>query len=134
MLFTIEKIDISSAKIFTFDVELQGRSFIYIKNKHEPKIDPCITSDLISSQWGFDHYVRLFDVFYPKNFGKMIVSYWKALLSSIFITNLHAKHYQKLLTHPKLRSPFLDFLMLHFLKPPPRNVSIKLKTWNSKRR
>ena len=32
MSFTIEKADVPSAKILTFDIKLLGRSFMYIKN------------------------------------------------------------------------------------------------------
>ena len=53
MPFTIEKIDVSSAKRLTFDIKLLGRSFMYIKNSNGPKIDPCGTLALISSQWEF---------------------------------------------------------------------------------
>ena len=46
MLFTIEKIDVSSVKGFTFDVKLLGRSFMYIKNSNVPKIDPLLSKKL----------------------------------------------------------------------------------------
>ena len=36
MSFTIEKIDVSSAKSLTFDIKLLGRSFMYIKNSNGP--------------------------------------------------------------------------------------------------
>ena len=44
---------ISSAKSFTFDIKLLGRSFMYIKNSNGPKIDPCGTPALIISQRKF---------------------------------------------------------------------------------
>ena len=53
MLFAIEKIDASSAKSFTFDIKLLGRSFIYIKNSNGPKIDPCGPPALINFQRDF---------------------------------------------------------------------------------
>ena len=53
ILFTIEKIHVSSTKSFMFDVKLLGRSFICIKNSNEPQTDPCGTPALISSQWEF---------------------------------------------------------------------------------
>ena len=43
MLFTIEKIDVSSVKGFTFDIKLLGRSFMYIKNSNVPKIDTLLS-------------------------------------------------------------------------------------------
>ena len=43
MLFTIEKIDVSSVKDFTFDIKLLGRSFMYIKNSNVPKIDTLLS-------------------------------------------------------------------------------------------
>ena len=43
MLFTIEKIDVSSVKGFTFDIKLLGRSFMYIKNSNVPKIDSLLS-------------------------------------------------------------------------------------------
>ena len=43
MLFTIEKIDVSSAKSFMFDIKLLGRSFMYMKNSNTLKIDLCGT-------------------------------------------------------------------------------------------
>ena len=46
MLFTIEKIDVSSVKGFTFDIKLLGRSFTYIKNSNVPKIDPLLSKKL----------------------------------------------------------------------------------------
>ena len=46
MLFTIEKIDVSSVKGFTFDIKLLGRSFMYIKNSNVPKIDPLLSKKL----------------------------------------------------------------------------------------
>ena len=49
MLFTIKKIDVSSAKSLKFDIKLLGRSFTYIKNSNGPKIDPCGTPG------NFDH-------------------------------------------------------------------------------
>ena len=51
MLFTIEKIDVSSAKSFTFVIKLLRRSFTYIKSNVGPKIDSSGTAALISSQW-----------------------------------------------------------------------------------
>ena len=53
MSFTIEKIDVSSAKSLTFDIKLLGRSFMYIKSSNGHKIDPCRTPASISSQWKF---------------------------------------------------------------------------------
>ena len=53
MSFTIEKIDVSSAKSLTFDIKLLGRSFMYIKSSNGHKIDPCCTPASISSQWEF---------------------------------------------------------------------------------
>ena len=53
MSFTIEKIDVSSAKSLTFYIKLLGRSFMQIKNSNEPKTDPCDMPALISSQWEF---------------------------------------------------------------------------------
>ena len=35
--FTIQKIDISSANSFMFDIRLSGGSFIYMKNNNEHK-------------------------------------------------------------------------------------------------
>ena len=46
MLFTIEKIDVSSVKGFTFDIKLLGRSFMYIKNSNVPKIDTLLSKKL----------------------------------------------------------------------------------------
>ena len=46
MLFTIEKIDVSSVKGFTFDIKLLGRSFMYIKNSNVPKIDTLLFKKL----------------------------------------------------------------------------------------
>ena len=46
MLFTIEKIDVSSVKGFTFDIKLLGRSFMYIKNSNVPKIDSLLSKKL----------------------------------------------------------------------------------------
>ena len=43
MLFTIEKIDVSSVKGFTIDIKLLGRSFMYIKNSNVPKIDTLLS-------------------------------------------------------------------------------------------
>ena len=44
------KIDVSSTKSLTFDIKLIGVSFMYIKNCHGPKIDPCGMPTFISSQ------------------------------------------------------------------------------------
>ena len=51
MSFTIEKIDVSSAKRLTFDIKLLRRSFICIKNTNGAKVDPCGMPALISYQW-----------------------------------------------------------------------------------
>ena len=53
MSFTIEEIDPSSAKSFTFDMKLLGRSFMYIKNSNGSRIDPCSTPALVNGN--FDH-------------------------------------------------------------------------------
>ena len=53
MSFTVEKIDVTSAKSLTFNIKLLGRSFMHIKNSNGPKIDHCGTPALISSQRGF---------------------------------------------------------------------------------
>ena len=54
MSFTIEKIEISSAKSLAFDIKLLGRSFfIYFKSNNGPKIDHCGMPALISSKWEF---------------------------------------------------------------------------------
>ena len=39
MSFTIEKIDVSSAKSRQIVIKLSTRSFMYIKNSNGPKID-----------------------------------------------------------------------------------------------
>ena len=68
MLFTIEKIDVSSVKGFTFDVKLLGRSFMYIKNSNVPKIDPLLSKKL----W------------------RSVSKLSEIPLSSFYISNLHA--------------------------------------------
>ena len=97
---------LSSAKCFTFDIKLLGRSFMHIKNSNGPKIDPCGTSALIGSQWKFWPLSKSLWYFFPENFKKVLVSYHKQPLSSIYISNLHTKPYQKLLTYPKIRTAF----------------------------
>ena len=86
----------SSAKSFTFDIKLLARSFMYIKNSNGPKRDPCGTPAL-----------RLFDIYYPENFERVLVSYQKHLLLSIYLSNLHAKPYQKLWHIQKFGTRFL---------------------------
>ena len=58
MLFTIGKIDVSSVTSFTLDIKLLGRSFMYNKNSNGPKIDPCNTPTLVSSQWEFQRLLK----------------------------------------------------------------------------
>ena len=65
--------------------------YIYIKNSSGPKIDFV----LITSPLEFWPLVRLFDIYYPENFEKVSVSYQKHLLSSIYISNLHAQTLSK---------------------------------------
>ena len=40
-------------KVFTFDMKVLGRTFMYIKSSNEPKIDTFGTPALISPQWEF---------------------------------------------------------------------------------
>ena len=76
MPFTIEKIDVFSAKSLTFHIKLLGRSFMYIKNSNRPKIDPCGTSPLISSQWELWQLRKtLWYLLSRKFWKKVLVSY-----------------------------------------------------------
>ena len=68
MLFTIEKIDVSSVKGFTFDIKLLGRSFMYIKNSNVPKIDTLLSE----KRW------------------RSVSKLSEIPLSSFYISNLHA--------------------------------------------
>ena len=41
--YTVENNDVSSANSFTVDCKFSGRSFMYIRKKNGPKIEPCGT-------------------------------------------------------------------------------------------
>ena len=47
---TIENKEVSSANNLTFDFRSVAKSFMYIKKKRGPKIDPCGTPARIHSQ------------------------------------------------------------------------------------
>ena len=46
---TTEKMDVSSAKSFVIDNKFLLRSLIYIKNKKDPKMEPCRTPAIIGN-------------------------------------------------------------------------------------
>ena len=103
---SFQKIDVSWAKRFTFNIKLLGRSFTCIKNSNEPKIDPCSTPALISSQREFLPLSKTLWYLLPRKLWKSVGKLLETLLPPIYISNPHAKPYQKLLTYPKIRSAF----------------------------
>ena len=46
---TTDKMDVSSAKSFVIDNKFLLRSLIYIKNKRDPKMEPCGTPTIIGN-------------------------------------------------------------------------------------
>ena len=48
---TIENKEVSSANNLTFDFRSVAKSFMSVKKKRRPKIDPCGTPAPIHSQW-----------------------------------------------------------------------------------
>ena len=77
-LFTTEKIDVSWAKHFTFNIKLLGRSFTCIKNSNEPKIDPCSKPALISSHREFLPLSKTLWYLLPKKL-------WNPIASNLYI-------------------------------------------------
>ena len=100
------KIDALSAKSFTVDIKLLGRSFIYIKYSKGPKIDPYGTPVLIISPMGI---LAINKTLWYSLFRKLWISVSR-LSETPIIFNLYIKPscqpYQKLLTYPKIRSTF----------------------------
>lgn len=81
------KIDLSSTKSLTFDIKLIGISFLYIKNCHGPKIDPCGMATFISSQ----RELRSSRTHcYPLNFEKKSFSFFALDETEIFLPNIAA--------------------------------------------
>ena len=94
---TVEKIDVSSAKIFTFEVILSERSLMYIKKERGPGIEPWRTPALTlvhSDDWPLK---GLFEIFFLKNFPLDLKDRQKYPLTQIWIIKPYARLCQKLL-------------------------------------
>ena len=100
------KIYISSAKSLTFDIKLFGRSFMYVKNRNGPKIDPCSTPALISSQWEFWPLSKTLWYLLSRKLWKSVSKLLETPIAFNLYMKLHAKLYQNLLTYPKIWSAF----------------------------
>ena len=63
--WTVEKSDISSANSLGMELSPSGRSLKYIKNKRDPRMEPCGTPALIGSQldsWPFNNLITLWNI------------------------------------------------------------------------
>ena len=65
--WTTEKTEVSSANSYVVDERLWLRSFMYIRKKSGPKIDPWVTTASIGEQEMPDHAKERADIYHLKN-------------------------------------------------------------------
>ena len=94
LLCTTENREVSSVKSFTVNSMFSDKSFMYIRKKSGPRIDPCGTPT-------FTGRVRLFEICFLKSSEEALVTNLKLPLISNYKLTLHAKLCQKPWTYPE---------------------------------